>query len=232
MRNFITTFFVLICVFYSKAQSDSLKSPVVQKPTVDSLKQNDFYRNTLSVNLAGILTKVLKPNATPDLNNSFLYYNYNFKNCFIRVGVNGWNTQNNQSNVQTNEQTVTNNYYSSAKLGFYITKKISKSFTVAYGLNALFAYVDSSTTFITPFDKVKDYATSVHFGVAPGVLLKYKINKRLSVFAEYMLPLTIINSKSGTNYSLFPNENSTDRKATNYAAQIYNPISIYISCSF
>jgi hypothetical protein len=134
--------------------------------------------------------------------------------------------------VQTNEQVVNNKFYSSASLSFYFTKNIGRRFGVAYGLNILGAYVDSSTTFITAFDKVKNYATSIHYGVAPGLLLKYNINKRLSVFAEYTLPVKMITSKTGTTYSLFPNENTTDKKTTNYSSQIYNPISIYISCSF
>ena len=228
MRNFLTALFALTSICYAGAQTDSLKNH-----SGDSLKQQTFfYKNTISVNASSFLEKAFKSNYTPDLNSSFLYYTRNFKKFFLRAGINGWNTQNNETNVKTSEQTVSNRFYSSASLGFYITKKISKSFSVAYGINALFAYVDSSTTFISSFDKVKDYATSVHFGVAPGVLLKYKINKRLSVFAEYMLPINITNSKTGTTYSLFPNENTTDRKTTNYSSQIYNPISIYLSCSF
>ncbi|HTA63461.1 MAG TPA: hypothetical protein VK835_13435 [Bacteroidia bacterium] len=228
MTKSIIAFFILINGCLVSAQTDTVKHRAI-----DTTKHNpSFYKNTISVNLSGSLARVIKPNATPDLNSAFLYYTRNFKNCFVRLGVNGWNTQNIQNNVQTNEQTVSNKFYSSASLGFYLTKNVGRKFSVAYGLNFLTAYVDSSTTFITSFDKVKNYATSVHYGVAPGVILKYKINKRLSVFAEYTLPVKMIISKTGTTYSLFPNENSTDRKTTNYSSQIYNPISIYISCSF
>lgn len=227
MKNFLVIFF-LVSMGKVVAQTDTLrhsKTDTLHKETV-------FYKNSLSVSVSGILQRAFKPNYTPDLNNPFLYYNRNFKHFFIRLGINGWNAQNTQTNIKTNEQTVSNKFYSSASLSFYLTKKISRKFSVAYGLNFLTAYVDSSVTFITSFDKVKNYATSVHYGIAPGILLKYNINKRLSVFAEYTLPLKMIISKTGTTYSLFPNENSTDRKTTNYSSQIYNPISIYVTCSF
>ena len=228
MRNFLIIFFTTSFICFATAQTDTSKHHLV-----DTAKHTtSFYKNTISVSASGLIQRAVKPNAAPDLNSPFLYYTRNFKKFFIRLGVNGWNAQNNQTNVQTNEQVVTNKLYTSASLSFYFTKNIGHKFSVAYGLNVLGAYVDSSTTFITSFDKVKNYATSVHYGVAPGLLLKYQITKRLSVFAEYTLPVKMITSKTGTTYSLFPNENTTDKKTTNYSLQVYNPISIYISCSF
>lgn len=229
MKNLLILIFIVTNFSMVSAQTDTTKHKLA-----DTTKSSNtsFYKNTISVSLSGALARVIKPNAAPDLNSAFLYYTRNFKKCFIRVGVNGWNTQNNQTNVQTNEQTIANKYYTSANIGFYLTKNIGRKFGVAYGLNFLGAYVDSSVTYVTSFDKVKSYANSMHYGVAPGLLLKYKINKRLSVFAEYTLPLKMIVSKTGTNYSLFPNENTTDRKTTNYSMQIFNPILIYVSFSF
>jgi hypothetical protein len=228
MKYLLIICFIFISTVYASAQIDTVKHHV----TDTAKKTSSFYKNTISINASSFLEKVFKSSTTPDLNSSFLYYTRNFKKFFIRAGINGSNGKNYQTNVQTNEQTVTNNYYSSASLAFYFTKNISRKFSVAYGLNVFMAYIDSSTTFVTPFDQVKNYATYKQYGVAPGVLLKYNINKRLSIFAEYMMPLKMTVSKTGTNYSLFPNENSTDRKGTNYSALIYNPISIYLSCSF
>lgn len=211
-----------------RAQNDSL----VKK--ADSLRtsHDHLLKNTLSVNVSSFLEKTFKSGFSPDLNTPFLIYARNFNKCSVRFGVNGLNSKNTQTNVQTNEETVTNHFYTSASLGFYKNKNVSRAFSVSYGINLLFAYVDSSSAFITAFDEVTGYAKSQHYGIAPGLLLKYKFSKRLSVFAEYTMPLKVIYSKSGTKYSLFPEENTTDRKTTNYSAQIYNPISIYLSCSF
>jgi hypothetical protein len=211
-----------------QAQSDSL----YRKKDSLRMKHEHELKNTISVNVSSFLEKTFKTGFKPDLNTPFLLYARNFNKFSLRLGVNGLNSKNTETNVQTNEQTVTNHFYTSASLGFYRNKNISRAFSVSYGVNLLYAYVDSSSAFITAFDMVTSYAKSMHYGVAPGVLVKYRFSKRLSVFAEYTLPLKVIYSKTGTEYSLFPEENTTDRKTTNYSAQIYNPISIYLSCSF
>ncbi len=226
MKHLLLLFFALISIC-SSAQKDS---SVVRSDSSKWIKKS--HKNVISVNASSFLEKTFKSNGSPDLTNSFLYYTRNFNKFFLRFGVNGMNSKNTQTNIKTTEQTVTNKFFSSASFGFYLHKNIGRSFSVAYGLNLLTAYVDSSVTFISSFDQVKNYATSMHYGVAPGILIQYKINRRLSVFAEYTLPVKMIFSKTGTTYSLFPDENTTDRKTTNYSLQIYNPISVYLSCSF
>ena len=206
---------------------------VSERFPLDSIKHtNKNFKNTVSINASSLLEKTFKSGGTPDLTSAFLYYTRNFKRLFLRFGVNGLNSKSTQSNIKTSEQTVTNKFFTSASLGFYLHRNIGRSFSVAYGLNVLGAYVDSSSTFITPFDKVKNYATSKQYGFAPGFLVQYKISKRLSVFAEYTLPVKMIVSKTGTSYSLFPEENTTDEKTVNYSVQIYNPLSVYFSFSF
>ena len=226
MKKLMILVFVLTG-FCAMAQKDS-----VGVRSDSSKFQKKTRNNVISINASSFLEKTFKSGGSPDLTNSFLYYTRNFDKFFLRLGVNGMNSKSTLSNIKTNEQTVTNKFFTSASLGFYLHKNIGRSFNVAYGLNLLGAYVDSSSTFITSFDQVKNYATSRHFGVAPGILIQYKINRRLSVFAEYTMPIKMIVSKTGTTYSLFPDENTSDRKTTNYSMQIYNPLSVYLSCSF
>lgn len=190
------------------------------------------YKNTISVNASVFLEKMFKSNLTPDLNNPFLYYMRDFGMFQARFGVNGWNSQKTTQNIKANEQTIANNFYSSAMLGCYIKKDISKCFSVAYGLNFMAAYVDSSVTVITTVDEVKNYTFSKQFGVAPGALLKYKLSNRISLFAEYTMPIKFVMSESGTKYSLFPEENTTNRKSNSFNFLFYNPLNIYVSCSF
>lgn len=208
----------IVCV---KAQSGDVP---------DSTKR--VYKNTISVNGSVFLEKLFKSNLVPDLNNPFLYYQRDFNKFFVRVGVNGWNSQKSEKNVKTSEITQRNNFYSSGSLGCYLTKNIGKKFSVAYGLNFMAGYVDSSVTFITNVDEVKNYSISKHMGVAPGVLLKYKITNRISVFAEYTMPIKKVVTVTGTKYSLFPEENTTDRETSGMTLLFYNPLNIYLSCSF
>ncbi len=225
--------YILICVLlFSVGCLMAQRHTHVKEADSLAAEQMPYMKNTLSVNVSSFLEKIFKSGFTPDLNTPFLIYQRNINNLSLRLGVNGLNSKNTQTNVQTNEKTETNSFYTSASLGFYKNKSISRAFSVSYGVNLLYAYVDSSTSFVTSFDQVKSYATSMHYGVAPGVLLNYRFSKRLSVFAEYTLPLKVIYSNTGTEYSLFPEENTTDRKTTNFSALIYNPISIYLTCSF
>ena len=195
-------------------------------------EQIPHFKNSLSVNLSFFLEKTFRSGFTPDFNTPFLIYQRNFNNFSLRLGANGINSKNATSNIHTSEQTITNNFHTSVSLGLYKNKNLSRNFSISYGVNLLYAYVDSSSTFITSFDQVTSHATSKQYGIAPGVLLNYRFTKRLSVFAEYTLPLKVIYSKTGTEYSMFPQENTTDQKTTNYSALIYNPIIIYLSCSF
>jgi hypothetical protein len=168
----------------------------------------------------------------PDLNNPFLYYSREVGMFQVRFGVNGWNSQKTTTNIKANEQTVANNFFSSASLGCYIKKDISKCFSVAYGLNLIGAYVDSSVTVITSVDEVKNYTFAKHYGIAPGALIKYKLTDRISFFAEYTMPIKMVTSQTGIKYSLFPEENTTNRKTDGFTFLFYNPLNIYVSFSF
>lgn len=223
---------LIYILFLNAACLKAQNNPNVKKMDSVNTEHAPHFKNTLSVNVSSFLEKTFKSGFTPDLSTPFLLYQRNYNKCFVRLGVNGLNSKNTQLNVQTNEKTVSNHFYTSASLGFYKNKNVNRAFSVSYGINLLYAYVDSSSSFITSFDQVKSYATSMHYGIAPGVLLNYRFSKRLSVFAEYTLPLKVVYSKTGTEYSLFPEENTSDQKTTNYSALIYNPISIYLSCSF
>ncbi len=210
-------------------------APIFIFGQIDSLNNKDVkkeYKNNISVNTSSFIEKIFGAQSKPDLNNSFLYYTRSFGCCFARVGINGWNTKNTQVNVLNNEEIITNDFNASLGLGFYFSKKLSKKFEVSYGLNMFTAYNDSSVTYKTSFDKVRDYSISNHYGLAPGVMLTYKINKRISAFAEYTMPIKMVQTREGTDYSLFPDNNVNDKNYTRYSLQIYNPISIYLSCSF
>lgn len=225
MKKILFIFFIA-CVSGSFAQNDTLRAHR------DTVKRRGYYKNMISVNASSFMEKMFKSSVTPDLSTSFLYYTRNFNKFFLRVGVNGSNSKNTVTNVKTSEQTITTHMFTSASLAFYIRKNIGRSFSVAYGLNLFGAYADSSVSFVTPYDEVKNYQVAKHYGIAPGVLLQYKINRRISVFAEYILPIQLIDSKSGTKYSLFPDENTNDRNNRTFSMQVYNPLSIFVSCSF
>lgn len=218
-RNYSLLCLVLLCAMVQgQVASDSL--------------QNARLKNTLSVNVSSLLEKLVRPNPVPDLNSSFLYYSRNFKRFFIRAGVNGWNDQQVTTDLKTKEKTTANNFFSSASLGAYLTKNVGRNFSVGYGLNFIGAYVDSSVTYVTSVDEVENYAHSKHIGFAPGILFTYKVGKRISLFAEYLIPVKFIFYESGTRYSLFPEENSANKEARTFSVLFYNPLHVFLSYSF
>jgi hypothetical protein len=216
---------MIICIFFFCAVALQAQNKG------DSARMNN-YKNTISVNGSVFLEKLFKSNLVPDLNNPFVYYMRDVGRFQARIGVNGWNSQKTTTNIKANEQTVTNNFFSSVSLGCYLKKDISKCFSIGYGLNLIGAYVDSSVSVITSVDEVKNYTFSKHYGIAPGALLKYKLNDRISFFAEYTIPIKMVSSQTGTTYSLFPEENTTNRRSSSFNFLFYNPLNIYVSCSF
>lgn len=190
------------------------------------------HKNVLSVNASVLLEKIFKSSLTPDLYNPFVYYQRNFNKCFVRVGVNGWTAQTTEKNPLAKEETMKQNFFTGASVGCYFTRSLGRSFSVAYGLNVIGAYVDSSVIVTTTVDQVENYAVSFHYGIAPGALLRYDLNKHISFFAEYTLPATLVRSENGTRYSLFPEENTTDRQTGGFSVKFFNPLNIYVSCSF
>jgi hypothetical protein len=215
-------------VLNALAQQDSLR-----KQEEPAKKQEEILKkNHLAVNASSFLEKVIKQNNAMDLDNSFLYYTRDFKWFSLRAGINGINSSKTNSNDKTGDKTITNKYMTSVSLGVLRTRELSRRFEAAYGLTLMGAYADSSVTFVTTFDKVKNYSTAYQYGIAPTLLLKYKFSKRISAFAEYKLPLKMITTNQGTKYDAFPDFNSNDVKITNYSLTIYNPVLIYLSCSF
>ncbi len=167
-----------------------------------------------------------------DLDNSFLYYTRDFKCFSARVGINGLNNSNTSSNTKNDDKVITKKLMTSVSLGILKSKDISRKFELAYGVNLFGAYADSSVTFVTSFDKVKNYSRAFHYGIAPALMLKYKFNKRISAFVEYKLPIKAVTLNKGTEYDAFPDYDSNDSKSVNYSLTIYNPVLVYLSCSF
>jgi hypothetical protein len=229
MRTFFLIPVFMTLVLNTLAQQDSLRK---QQEEPARKQEEVSKKNHLAVNASSFLEKVMKQNSTMDLDNSFLYYTRDFKWFSLRAGINGLNSSKTNANDKTGDKTIMNKYMTSVSLGILRTKELSRRFEAGYGITLMGAYADSTVTFVTTFDKVKNYSTSYQYGVAPTLLLKYKFSKRISAFAEYKLPLKMITTSQGTKYDAFPDFNSKDAKSTNYSLTIYNPILIYLSCSF
>src|ERR1700741_426086 len=147
MKCYFLILLFLVMALNTVAQADSLK------------KTEELTRkNHIAVNASSFLEKVFKQNVNMDLDNSFLYYTRDFKHFSARAGINGLNSTNTSANIKTNDKIITNKFMTLVSVGVLKTKSVSRRFEVAYGVNFFGAYADSSVTFVTSFDKVKNYS--------------------------------------------------------------------------
>ncbi len=200
-------------------------------------KRNDsLFKTTISINFSEPILKVISKNTGIDSNLNlkapFIYIGKQRPKILYRMGARvSMKNKSNESDLFTDKRKEQYNKYDLSISGLRM-KSISNKLKLGYGLMASSFVLFDKKIFDSGFDKVTFSNRTWSVAAGPNFLLQYQINKRLSVFTEYVLAYQFSSSYTGKEFSAFPEENYANDISRQHGLQIDYPISLYITYHF
>lgn len=174
----------------------------------DSLRK-ERRRNELGLDLTAFIKYYFNfaQSATSPIYNTPYYLQYRFhlkSNNNIRAGVGGGYSETETSSPYTDDQTKYKNTQQSLyyRLGFEHFENISPKFQVFYGLDLLSGnYLQKNDASYWNAGYANGFENKfVSYGAAPLLGIRYKLNKRLSIFTESSFQISLSESSQRRYY--------------------------------
>lgn len=223
-------YILLVLVIFILCQTSFAQSETQSKP------KDSSYKATISINFLEPILKVITKNTAIDSNLNlkapFIYIGKQTPKMLYRIGARvSMKNKSFESDLFTDKRQENYNKFDLTISGLRM-KSISNKLKFGYGLVATSFVLFDTKVFDSGFDKVTFNNRTWSVAAGPNFMLQYQINKRLSLFTEYILAYQYSNSYSGKKFSAFPEENYANDISRQHGIQIDYPISIYITYHF
>ncbi len=198
--------------------------------------QHQICKNTVSINFLEPVLKLLSKNASVDssfnLKAPVIFYGRQTRKMFYRAGVRiSMKNKLDESDLFADKKKENYNRYDGTISALKI-KSIADKIKIGYGLTATGFVLFDRKIFDSGFDKVTFNNRTWSIACGPDLFLRYEINKRLSLFTEYLFAYQFYKSYSGKEFSAFPDQNYANEKSTQHGIQFDYPITIYLTYHF